>query len=160
MKLVIKEKHFSLRDTLTVQDEKGKTVYEIKSKLVSLGNKVMIYDKEQQEAASIEENKIGFAPKYTIYQQGEKIAVIKKGKNLIGSDYTIDKLDWKITGNVEKEDFHIKKGLSTIASFKKKLISMGDAFVLDVDQEKDALTALAIVAAIKSIEENAEENKQ
>lgn len=157
MKLIIKEKHFSFQDTLNVRDEKDHQLYKVKSKLVSLGNKIIIQDVNHEEAASIEENKVGFTPKYTIYQNGEKVAVVKKDKNLIGSDYTIEKLNWKITGNVEKEDFHIRKGLSTFASFKKKCISIGDAFVLDVNDEKDALTSLAIVAAVKSLQEDCEE---
>ncbi|MEG0288861.1 MAG: LURP-one-related family protein [Carnobacterium sp.] len=157
MKLFIKEKRFSWRDTLIVRDEQDNVVYEVKSELLSIGNKVHIQDQEGKEVASIEEKKMGFSPKYTIYQMDKKVAVLKKDKNLIGSDYTIEKLDWKITGHVEKDDFHIKKGFGTIATFKKKFLSIGDVFVLDVDHEEDTVMALTIVIAIWCLKLDAEE---
>lgn len=148
MKLYIKEKRFSWRDQLIVRNEQDELVYKVKSELVSIGNKVHIYNQKDEEILSIEEKKMGFSPKYTIYQNGEKIASIKKESNLFASDYEIEKVNWKIKGNVEKEDYEIKKGFGEIASFKKKWFSYGDSYVLDIKEEKDAQLALAIIIAI------------
>lgn len=148
MKLYIKEKRFSWRDQLIVRDEQNQLVYKIKSERISIGNKVHIYDHNEKKVLSIEEKKIGLVPKYAIYQQGEKIATVKKESNLFSSDYEIDKVNWKIKGNVEKEDYEIKSGYSEIASFKKKWFSYGDAYVLDCKEEKDGQLVLGIVIAI------------
>lgn len=148
MKLYIKEKRFSWRDQLLVQDEQNELVYKIKSERISIGDKVHIYDHNEEEILSIEEKKIGFAPKYSIYQNGEKIAAVKQMENLVASDYKIEKVNWKIKGNVEEEDYEIKAGFNKIASFKKKWFSYGDSYVLDIKEEQDALLALGIVIAI------------
>jgi len=148
MKLYIKEKRFSWRDQLIVRDEQNELVYKIKSERISIGDKVHIYDHNEEEILSIEEKKIGFAPKYSIYQNGEKIAAVKQTKNLVASDYEIEKVNWKIKGDVEEEDYEIKAGFNKIASFKKKWFSYGDSYVLDIKEEKDALLTLGIVIAI------------
>jgi len=148
MKLYIKEKRFSWRDQLIVRDEQNELVYKIKSERISIGDKVHIYDHNEEEILSIEEKKIGFAPKYSIYQNGEKMAAVKQANNLVASDYEIEKVNWKIKGNVEEEDYEIKAGFNKIASFKKKWFSYGDSYVLDIKEEQDALLALGIVIAI------------
>lgn len=148
MKLYIKEKRFSWRDQLIVRNEKEEKVYTVKSERISIGNKVHVYDQANEIIVSIEEKKIGFSPKYVIYQQNEKIAEVKKEKNLVGPDYDIEKINWKIKGNVEKDDYEIKEGFTEIASLKKKWFSYGDTFVLETKNGKDAPLALGIVIAI------------
>lgn len=148
MKLYIKAKRFSWRDQLIVRDEQDELLYKIKSERISIGNKVHIVDHNEAEILSIEEKRIVFSPKYTIYQQGEKIASVKKESNLFASDYEIDNVNWKIKGNVDEEDYEIKAGFSEIASFKKKWFSYGDSYVLDVKEKQDAPLALGIITAI------------
>lgn len=159
MKLFIKEKRFSWRDQLIVRDEQDKLVYKIKSELISIGNKVHIYDQNEEEILSIEEKKMGFSPKYTIYQKNEKIATVKRENNFFASDYEIEKVNWKIKGNVEEENYEIKTGFNEIASFKKKWFSYGDSYVLDIKEEQDALVALGIIIAIWCLQIDEEQEK-
>ena len=159
MKLYIKEKRFSLRDQLLVQDEQKEALYTVKSERIAIGNKVHIYDQSKENVLSIEEKKIGFSPKYMIYQQDEKVAAVKKEANLIASDYVIEKIDWKIKGNVEKEDYEIKKGFSKIASFKKKRFSYGDSYVLDIEEKENAQLVLAIIIAVWCLQLDEKDNE-
>lgn len=152
MKLYIKEKRFSWRDQLIIRNEKDEKVYTVKSERISIGNKVHVYNQANEIVVSIEEKKMGFSPKYVIYQQNEKIAEVKREKNIFGPDYDIEKINWRIKGNVEKEDYEIKEGYTEVASFKKKLFSYGDTFVLETKNEKDAPLALGIVIAIWCLE--------
>lgn len=57
MKLYIKEKRFSWRDQLIIRNEQDELVYKVKSELVSIGNKVHIYNQKDEEILSIEEKK-------------------------------------------------------------------------------------------------------
>lgn len=160
MKLVIRAKRFSMRDVLIVRDEKDEPIYEIKSEWLSLGRKVHIYDQGNEEVASIEENKLNFTPRYTIYQLDTKVAVVKKERNLIASDFDIDKLNWKITGDVADNEFKIKERFRTVAELKKKWLSIGEAFVLEIKEEQDSVVALAIVIAIWCLKLDEEEDKE
>ena len=159
MKLYIRAKRFSLRDGLIVRDEKDEPVYEIKSEWLSFGRKVHIYDQQNEEVASIEEKKLGFSPRYAINQLETNVAVVKKENNVMTSDYDIDKLNWKIKGNVEDNEFKIKERLRTVAELKKKWFSVGESYVLEVEDEQDSIVALAVVVAIWSLQADAEEKE-
>lgn len=160
MKLYIRAKRFSLRETLIVRDEKDNPIYEIKSEWLSFGRKVHIYDQNNEEAASIEEKKLGFKPQYGIYQLDTKVAEVKKDEKRMGSDFEINKINWRITGNVKDNEFKIKENLRTIAELKKKWFSVGESFVLEVGEEENSVVALAIVIAIWCLKEDeAEEEK-
>lgn len=160
MKLVIRAKRFSMRDTLVVRDEKDNSVYEIKSEWLSFGRKVHIYNQGNEEVASIEEKKLGFTPRYAISQMDTEVAVVKKEQNLVASDFDIDKLKWKITGDVADNEFKIKERFRTVAELKKKWLSIGESFVLEVEEEQDSVVALAIVIAIWCLKLDAEEDKE
>lgn len=54
MKLYIKEKRFSLRDQLLVQDEQKEVLYTVKSERIAIGNKVHIYNQSKEKVLSIE----------------------------------------------------------------------------------------------------------
>lgn len=160
MKLYIRAKRFSMRETLIVRDEKDDPIYEIKSEWLSFGRKVHIYDQNNEEAASIEEKKLGFKPQYAIYQLDTKVAEVKKDEKMMGSDFEINKINWRITGDVEDNEFKIKENLRTIAELKKKWFSVGESFVLEVGEEENSVVALAIVIAIWCLKEDeAEEEK-
>lgn len=159
MKLVIRAKRFSMKDTLIVRDEKDDPIYEIKSEWLSFGRKVHIYDQGNEEVASVEEKKLGFTPRYAISQMNTEVAVVKKEKNRIASDLDIDKLNWKITGDVADNEFKIKERFRTVAELKKKWLSIGEAFVLEVEEEQDSVVALAIVIAIWCLTLDAEEDE-
>ncbi|MER1955340.1 MAG: LURP-one-related family protein [Desemzia incerta] len=160
MKLYIRAKRFSMRETLIVRDEKDDPIYEIKSEWLSFGRKVHIYDQNNEEAASIEEKKLGFKLQYGIYQLDTKVAEVKKDEKMMGSDFEINKINWRITGDVEDNEFKIKENLRTIAELKKKWFSVGESFVLEVGEEENSVVALAIVIAIWCLKEDeAEEEK-
>lgn len=160
MKLYIRAKRFSMRETLIVRDEKNEPIYEIKSEWLSFGRKVHIYDQNNEEAVSIEEKKLGFKPQYGIYQLDTKVAEVKKDEKIMGSDFEINKINWRITGDVKDNEFKIKENLRTIAELKKKWFSVGESFVLEVGEEENSVVALAIVIAIWCLKEDeAEEEK-
>ena len=159
MKLYIRAKRFSLKETLIVRDEKDDPIYEIKSEWLSFGRKVHIYDQNNEEAASIEEKKLGFKPQYSIYQLDAKIAEVKKDDKMMGSDFDIDKINWRIAGDVEDNEFKIKENLHTIAELKKKWFSVGESFVLEVGEEENSVVALAIVIAIWCLKEDEAEEE-
>lgn len=160
MKLYIQAKRFSIRDALVVRDEKNDPVYDVKSEWLSFGRKIHIYDQENIEVASVEEKKLGFSPRYAVLQMDTEVAVVKHEDNHFASNFDIDKLNWKIKGDVEDNEFKIKKGIHTVAELKKKWFSVGESFVLEVDEEQDSVVALAIVIAIWCLKEDAEEKEQ
>ena len=49
MKLALKQKVFSLKESFQVLDEEGNPVYEVAGKLLSLGHKLTVTDMDGQE---------------------------------------------------------------------------------------------------------------
>ncbi len=157
MKLYIKAKRFAWHDTLLVRDEEDDVLFEIKSELISMGNKINISNPLNEKVVTIEENKLSKHPKYTISDEHEKLATVKKDKSWIGSDYEIGISKWRLSGDVEGNDYHIKKNFKTIATLKKKKLSMGETFILEVKDGIHPKLPLGIVAAVWAIQKEIEE---
>ncbi len=79
MKYIIKERIFTLTDKFIIEDEEGYPRYEVVGgKLLSLGNKLRIYDLDGQELVYIEQKLLKLLPEYNIYQKGHLVGKVKK----------------------------------------------------------------------------------
>lgn len=67
MKLYVNEKLFSFHNRFYVKDENDKDVYEISSKIISLGDKTTINDMEGNKVAYIEQEILHLTPHYNVY---------------------------------------------------------------------------------------------
>ena len=161
MKLMIKEKKISIRDSFTVKDEYGNDRYQVVGKFLETSKKLHIKDMQGNEVASIREKKISLKPKFYLYIRDEKVGEIVKDRAMIGDKYHITGLDWKIKGNDAYHDYKIVKEGRKIAEIRKKRLAMTDTYVLDIENAVEEIPALAAILAINYMaaeEEDEEEN--
>jgi uncharacterized protein YxjI len=158
MKLVMKEKKLSFRDKFTIWDGDGNDKYYVVGELLSIGKKLHISDVNGNEVASIQEKIISLKPKYHIYIDGEALGYIVKERTLLKPKYSVSGVDWKIKGDVSEHKYSIVKDKKTIATMKKKRFSLSNSYVLDIEEERNVLPALASVLAIDCV--LAEENEK
>ena len=78
MRYLIKEKIFTFADRFRIENDKGYPQYEVVGKILSLGNKLHIYDMDGRELIYIEEKIFRFLPEYTIYREDNILAKIRK----------------------------------------------------------------------------------
>lgn len=162
MKLYIKQKVFSIRDKFTVEDEDGNDKYFVKGEFVSLRGKLHILDSEKQEIGEIYSKLISLTPHYILELDGVKKAEIVKEITLFKPNFKIKGTDIRIKGNIFDHDYDLFDGKEKIMEIRKKWISLGDSYVLNILDEKYELLALGIALAIDMAiaeEEEKEEKK-
>lgn len=151
MKLYMKQKVFSFKDKFTIKDEYGKDKYYIEGEFLSIGKKLRIYDVNHNELAFVRQKVLAFMPKFTIEIDGREIAEIVKKVTFFKPKYYVEGLDWNVEGDFFSHDYTVVSGNKEIVSIHKAWMSWGDTFELDIMEDRDEVTALAVVLAIDAV---------
>ena len=153
MKLYIKEKVFSWGDKFTVKDEYGNDKYFVQGEVFSWGKKLHVYDNVGREVAFIKQEIWSFLPRYYVSCGDEQIAEIKKEFSFLFPRYSIQGLGWEIEGKLMAHDYEIIKNGHSIVSIRKKWMTWGDSYELDIANPEDEIVALAVVLTIDCVME-------
>ena len=146
MKLYIKQKVFSIKDKFTIKDEEGNDKYFVEGKILSLGKKFHVYNMEKEEVAYIEQ-------KLFVYVKGEKIAEIHKKFSFLKPKYEIVGKNWVTNGDMWAHEYNITDMDSgnQIANIKKEWMTWGDSYMLDIEDEKNEISIMAMILAIDAV---------
>lgn len=148
MKLYVNEKLLSLHNKFYVKDENNLDVYQISSKIISIGDKTTISDMTGKKIAYIEQEVFRITPNYNVYVNDEFVFKITKKFQLFKNDYSLSN-GYKVVGNFLMLDFEVyDDNNNQIGSIKRKYISIGDKYEINfIDEEKKEIV-LAIIVAI------------
>lgn len=153
MRYLIKEKIFSFADRFTIEDDQGYPRYEVVGKLLSLGNKLKLYNTTGEELIYIEQKIFRFLPEYLIYRNGNIIGRIKKELTFLKPRFNIESSygNFTLDGDVFHHEFNISKDGNPIAWISKKWISLSDTYTVDILEEEDHSFILAIIIVLDQI---------
>lgn len=154
MKLLMKERNFSIRDKFSVQDENGKDKYQVIGELLSATKVLHIKDMSGNEVASIQEKMISLKPKFYLNIGKDQVGEIVKDMSILKPKYHIKGLEWKIKGDVSEHKYSILSSKKTIVTVKKKRLALTGTYVFDIEDEAQEIPALAAVLAIDYISNN------
>lgn len=155
MKLYIKQKVFSIGAKFSVKDEAGNDRYFVEGEILTLGRKLHIYDINNNEVAFVRQKLLTFMPKFTVEVGGEEVAEIVKQLTLFKPKYYVDGLGWDVDGDLFSHDYVITSGNEEIVSIHRAWMSWGDTYELDISDDTDEITALAVVLAIDTVLDSA-----
>ena len=148
MKLLFKQRFFSWFDSYDIYNEKGEAVYSVRGQL-SWGHCLKIFDSSDREIATVKEAIFTFLPKFELYIDDRFIGCIRKEFSLFKPSFSIDCNGWRVSGDFFEWDYSILDGYGNeIATISKQLFNFTDTYVIDVNNQKDALVALMLVLAI------------
>ena len=148
MKLYVNEKLFSFHNRFYVKDENDKDVYEISSKIISLGDKITINDMEGNKIAYIEQEILHLTPHYNVYIKDILEFQITKKFQLFKNDYTLSN-GYRVEGKFMMLDFKVfDNNNNQIGSIKRKFISIGDKYEIEINDPNKKEIVLAIIVAI------------
>jgi uncharacterized protein YxjI len=149
MKLLLKQKLFSLLDSFDVYGEDGKVAYKVKSEL-ALGHKLKILNSEGEAVGEVKQKLIAVTPTFELHEKEKKIGTLKKKLfKLFGSAYSIDGLGWIAKGNFTEWNYKIEDSNGNlVATIGKQLLNLTDTYALDVVNPQHALYVLMFVIAI------------
>lgn len=148
MKLYVNEKLFSFHNRFYVKDENDKDVYEISSKIISLGDKTTINDIEGNKIAYIEQELLHLTPHYNVYINDILEFQITKKFQLFKNDYTLSN-GYRVEGKFMMLDFKVFDDNNIqIGSIKRKFFSIGDKYEIEINDPNKKEIVLAIIVAI------------
>lgn len=148
MRLLFKQRLFSWFDSYDIFDEAGEIVYTVKGQL-SWGHCLKIYDAAGNEIGMVKERIFTFLPKFEIYESGQYLGCISKEFSFFSPRYNIDCNGWHVEGNFFEWDYEIINAFNCrVATVSKELFNWTDTYVIDVNDQSDALHALMLVLAI------------
>ena len=158
MKLYIKQKVFSWGDKFTVKDINGNDRYFVEGEVFSFGKKLHVYDAHHFERAYIKQELLTWMPRYSVYTNGTQIAQVKQEFTFFRSKYTIDGPGWQVEGDFFSHEYRITKSGRVIATISKEWMTWGDSYELDIADDVNEITGLAVVLAIDAVIESQNNN--
>lgn len=151
MKLYIRQKVFSWKGKFFVKDENGKNRYYAEGEFLSLGKKLHIYDMNRSEVAFVYQKVVAILPRFFITVGGNQVAEVIKEFGLLRQRYHVDGLDWSVNGDFATHDYQIFSGNKLVVSVHKERMKWGDTLEIDIADDENEITALAIVLTIDEV---------
>lgn len=148
MKLYIKQRIFSFKDSFVVKDEFGNDKYKVEGELFSFGHKLHVYDRNHNEVAYIKERLLTFMPRFEIYADTFKVGELVKKLTFFKPRYYIEGSNLSLEGQVWEHNYQLYDGNRVIMEVYKEWFTWGDSYVLDIADPNDELLALAVVLAV------------
>lgn len=164
MRYVMKQKILSLRDSFAIRSQDGEEVYEVKGKLVSLGDKLTMR-RGGKEVAAIREQVISLVPRYRIYRDGELQAEVKKRvvsllKDRLKVDLKGGARDMEIVGNLLDHEYSFRRGGDEVARVSKRWLSLRDSYGIEIDPGEDEVLILACAVVIDMMLHDQDQNER
>ncbi|MBR5826614.1 MAG: LURP-one-related family protein [Clostridia bacterium] len=148
MKLLFKQRFFSLAGSYNIFDENENVVFTVKGKL-GFGREFYVYDKDGNMLAFMKRRVFTFLPCVDVFVGENYIGCIKRRFSFFKPVYTIDFHSLSVVGNFFELDYGIFDAeCKEIAHISQKLFKLTDTYVIDVIQDDMALYALLVVIAI------------
>ena len=148
MRLLIKQRVFSWRDSYDVYDEAGNPKYTVKAEWLSLGHQLHVYDKYDNEVGAVRQRLLSFMPTFEIEQNGNVIGTIKKKFTMFTPSYEVSYKGWQVKGDFFGWDYDVYEGYSAVIGFSKEPFKWGDTYVIDIANPEDEIAGLMLVIAI------------
>lgn len=148
MKLLIKQRVFSWKDSYDVYDEFGNVKYIVKGELFSLGHQLHVYDAHERELGVIHEKVFKLLPAFEIEVGGRMKGTIQQKFSFFKSNYEIAYNGWRVEGDFLGWNYDVYEGCSSIMHISKELFRWGDTYVIEYGNREHELDGLLLVIAI------------
>lgn len=148
MNFYLKQHVFTFGDQFTIYDRNENPRFLVEGEVFSFGKKLHITDPAGNELLYIEQKLFSFLPTYYIYRNGREIAEVIKEFTFFKQEYTINGLNWHVTGDVFDHEYSLDDGNRTVATVSKEWFTWGDTYEISVDDSVEPILALAVVLVI------------
>ena len=148
MRMMFKQRFFSWFDSYDIYDEQENALFEVQGQL-AWGHCLKIFDACGNEVGTVKEKVLTWLPKFEVYLGERYLGCISKELSFLTPKYDIDFNGWYVEGSFMEWDYTILDSSGNlVASVSKELFHLTDTYILDVDQEENALPVLMFVLAI------------
>jgi len=157
MKYYLKQKKFTFKDKFTVKDEAGNDLFQVQGKVFSMKNKIDLMNMDGSTVLSAEKKMWSFMSAYFILSpHNEQIALVKRKFGFKPNfSITMGNEELTVSGSIFGHQFVIKDGDKELVRISKKIISWGDAYEVDIEDDRNKELLLFVVIVIDQVIEEA-----
>ena len=148
MKLYIKQKVFSFTDRFIVKDENGEDKYFVEGEMFSMGHKLHVYDKSENEVGYIRQKLFTLMPEFEVIVNGVVIGDLIKKFTFINQSYYLDGTNLELTGDFFAHEYALYKDGYAVMTVGKEWFTWGDSYVLNIADDADEILCLVIVLSV------------
>lgn len=157
MRYIIREKLLTFGQDSTIKDEKGRSVFDVDGKALSLLNTLVVHDMEKNKVVTIKQKLPSITPTYEIKREGQESAEISK--KLISpfvDRFTVDipgPDDLHIKGSMSEHEYTISSKDQVIATVSQGWFKELESYGVDIAPGQDDVLILASVLVLDLIED-------
>lgn len=156
MRYIINQKYFTFRDSFNITDDRGRPVYNVTSKLISVSKEFRLNAMNGQEILYMKRKiRLGF-PKFNVFIDGTRhILTIHKKYRAFGVKVEVKSDapafgDCMVRGNAFNWDFHMIRDCdgAEVATISKKVLKIADSYAIDIAPSEKNHDYLVLAIAI------------
>ncbi|MEI2716305.1 MAG: LURP-one-related family protein [Candidatus Nanopelagicales bacterium] len=149
----MREKLMSIGDDFWIEDENGQRAFKVDGKAVRIRDTFVLRDAAGQDVAKIQERKVRVRDTMEIERPGGNVTV-KKALVGLRDRFAIDVEggpSMKAQGNIVDHEYEIEADGATVATVSKKWFRVRDTYGVEIAPGQDAALLLAITVCIDSL---------
>ena len=155
MKLLIKQRLFTLTDNYHVYDETGDVRYEVEQAFLALGHQFHVYDRRaderSEEVGFIRQKLFTLMPTFEIVMGGRVVGTVRKEFTLFRPRYHVDFMGWDVEGDLMGCDYRGTCNGREVLSISKELLNWTDTYAMHYRNVADEIPGLLLVIAIDAV---------
>lgn len=154
MKYILSQKLLAFGDDFVIEDSKGNKIFTVDGKAFAIGEKLYFKDINNNILFKIRKKLIKLTDTYEIQKNGKTYATVRKEMFTVFKEKFEIKTPYgeiKAKGNFIDYDFSFRKDGNEIAEVSKKLISIRDKYIVNIDRFQDEALLLACIVVIDMI---------
>lgn len=153
MNYFLQKKTFSIKDTLEVKNEDGKTIYSTLGTGITLGNRIVIKDANGDDKAVIEERPMSASFKYDIYLKDSPVITVVEQGSLQEQQYAVEGTKVIVRGSFSGSNFEIYDDAKLVCKISSKRKFGNDHYEISLNSEDKELEIMAVILTIYLINE-------
>jgi uncharacterized protein YxjI len=153
MRYVLKEKLFDWGDDYAIRDESGREVYRVDGKVLAIGDKLVLEDRDGNTVATIRKKLISLRSAYEIHRDGHHAATVTKALfSPLRCKFSVDlpgPADMEARGDILDHEYELTRDGQRVAEVSKRWISIRDTYAIDVAEGEDDVLVLACAVVLE-----------
>jgi uncharacterized protein YxjI len=149
----MKEKLVSIGDDFWIEDAQGQKVFKVDGKAVRVRDTLQFKDRNRNVVAQIQERKLRVKDSMEVEDaNGHQIAMVKKAIiSPVRDRFTVkikDGSDLEVKGNILDHEYTIGEGREKVAEISKKWFRIRDSYGVEIEPGQEDFIILAVTVCI------------
>jgi len=149
----MRERLISIGDDYWIEDESGRRAFKVDGKALRVRDTFVLRDAADQEAAKIQERKLRVRDTMEIERPGGN-ATVHKALVGVRDRFKIDVdggPDMSARGNIVDHEYEIERDGHTVATVSKKWFRVRDTYGVEIEPDQDDALILAVTVCVDAM---------